>query len=390
MIQGANLLVLLVAKATISEADFAFVLTNLAFAGIIGSVATMRLEVLVFQAQGITTYSAALLPSIAIGTVIVASYLANAIFAQIGAASLELSASAIPMIIGLGLSAILAFLFVQDKQLNALLAMRVVQAGMLALLVVALFARIGNLGGEKVLLFIGIGYAAPAFVGLIYVLIQVAPKRAADQPMFAPSYAMVKRSGLLTASTGVNSVYVNLPILAAAATQSAGFVADFGMIMRMFTAPITLIFQVFGRLFLAESIRWSLAKDKAMSALSRLVSKTMARSVVAYACIAPILLGVLFLFRTELDITNLAIAPFLFMAALGQCAINPVSQVRISLNDETAFLFFDFLRLVVLAVGLFVLASAIAFEIAFGLTALSLYTAYIFFIRFRIARQSRL
>ena len=257
-------------------------------------------------------------------------------------------------------------------------------------LVVSLFARIGNLGGEKVLLFIGIGYAAPAFVGLIYVLIRVAPKRAANQPMFAPSYAMVKRSGLLTASTGVNSVYVNLPILAAAATQSAGFVADFGMIMRMFTAPITLIFQVFGRLFLAESIRWSLAKDKAMSALSRLVSKTMARSVVAYACIAPILLGVLFLFRTELDITNLAIAPFLFMAALGQCAINPVSQVRISLNDETAFLFFDFLRLVVLAVGLFVLASAIAFEIAFGLTALSLYTAYIFFIRFRIARQSRL
>jgi E3 ubiquitin-protein ligase DOA10 len=50
------------------------------------------------------------------------------------------------------------------------------------------------------------------------------------------------------------------------------------------------------------------------------------------------------------------------------------------------FLLFDSLRLVVLSVGLFALSQVLPFEVAFGLTAVVLYTGYIGFIRHRIAR----
>jgi hypothetical protein len=193
---------------------------------------------------------------------------------------------------------------------------------------------------------------------------------------------------MLTLSTGVNSVYVNMPLLAAAATQSAGFVADFGLIMRAFTAPITLIFQVIGRLFLADAMRWSIADTRPAQTLNRLISKTMLQSVGLFLFAAPILFAALYLFRAELNFSHLDIAPFLFAAALGQCAINPVSQVRMPLKDEQSFLLFDIVRLLILACGLYIVATFIPFEMAFGATAVLLYTSYILFIRIRVGRYS--
>jgi hypothetical protein len=58
----------------------------------------------------------------------------------------------------------------------------------------------------------------------------------------------------------------------------------------------------------------------------------------------------------------------------------------IPINDEHTFLLFDSLRLVVLSVGLLALSQVLPFEVAFGLTAVVLYTGYIGFIRHRIAR----
>jgi hypothetical protein len=50
------------------------------------------------------------------------------------------------------------------------------------------------------------------------------------------------------------------------------------------------------------------------------------------------------------------------------------------------FLLFDAMRLVLLSVGLFALSQVLPFEVAFGLTAVVLYTGYIGFIRHRVAR----
>ncbi|MEP5623200.1 MAG: hypothetical protein ABJP82_11545, partial [Hyphomicrobiales bacterium] len=153
-----------------------------------------------------------------------------------------------------------------------------------------------------------------------------------------------------------------------------------------FTAPITLIFQVIGRLFLAEAIRWSAAAERKTAELSELISRAMLQSVGLFLVTSPILFTLLYVFREDLGFSHLHIAPFLFLAALGQCAVNSVSQVRIPLKDERSFLIFDGFRLAGLAFGLYVLSALIAFEHAFSMTALALYSGYIVFIFVRVSK----
>ena len=388
MIQGANLAVLLLAKTAVSDDNFAYLLTNLAFAGIIGSIASMRLEVLVFQEHQQITYAAILMPVVALISIVAISFLVNTVVTIAGTSHLLLSPAAGPMMLGLGLSTILTFLFVQKNQTSSILAMRTAQTASLAVLMITILAKPAKLEGSTILLFIGISYAAPAITWLVYQLSQTQSKPISHGIIYLPKREMIKRSLMLTISTGLNSIYVNLPLLVASATQSTTFVSDFGLIMRMFTAPITLIFQVIGRLFLAEAIRWSINPVRATDALSKLIKQAVLQSVGLYLLVAPILFGILYIYREPLSLTHIEIAPFLFLAAIGQCAINPVSQVRIALGDERTFLIFDTLRLVLLAASLILLSRSIPYEFTFATTALTLYTSYIFFIRSRVTRYT--
>jgi sugar phosphate permease len=94
----------------------------------------MRLEVLIFHQNGRLSRAAILVPIVAMALVIGLAYaiygLTAALFAGIGDASFH----AIPMMIGLSLSAVTNFTFVQVRQLNPLLAMRVWQGLALAAL----------------------------------------------------------------------------------------------------------------------------------------------------------------------------------------------------------------------------------------------------------------
>ena len=388
LIQMTNFLLLLLAKTTISDEDFVFLLTQLATAAIIGAIASLRLEVLMYQAHQGMTRAALLAPIVATAVVIFLTYLGFSVVALVWVKSPILSPLAVPMLLGLALSTVLNFIFVQVQRLNLLLTVRAVQCMVLSVLMTLLVTQSWAPTGGELLFAIGLGYALPAVVSIMRFFAQIPTDKTDFSALNLLDWAMLRRSSLLTLSTGVNSIYANLPLLIAAITQSASFVADFGLIMRAFSAPITLIGQVIGRLFLAAAMRWSIASALVSSGLAHMVSRTMAQSLALYLLFAPMLIGVLYVYREPLNFSELGIVPYLFLAGLGQCLINSVSQVRIPLRDERAFLVFDSLRLLILAIGLSVGANLVPFEVAFGVTSLLLYTSYIPFIFFRIARYS--
>jgi hypothetical protein len=388
LIQLANFGVLLVAKTAMPDADFAFLLTQLAIAGILGAITSLRFEVLVYQAHGRMIYAATLIPVAATFFTIALSFVGVEILNLMRLEPLSLSPLVIPMIAGLSLSAILNFTLVQVKEMNALLTSRAAQAVALLLLTIALPFANWTPSGQMILLLVGLGYALPAAVSMGLFLIRSRPRNNDPPMLYLPDFGLIKRALSLTVSTGVNSIYVNLPVLAASASQSATFVADFGLIMRAFTAPITLIGQVIGRLFLAEALRWSLTPERSAATLKRLISRAMQQSVGTYLVMAPLLVGMLYLARGKLNISHMDLAAFLFFAAIGQSAVNPVVQVRIALGDERAFLILDAVRLVALAVGLYGLALVVPFEMAFTGTALVLYLSYIAFIYMRVSRYA--
>jgi hypothetical protein len=388
LIQVANFLVLLAAKSNATDEQFAFLLTQLAIAGIVGAICSMRLEVLVYQTQKAMTRAALFLPVAAAAIVTGLSFGVYGIVSAIWQDAPVMSFVTIPMMMGLGISAVQNFVFVQVQRLNLLLAARLAQTFALLLLMISLVGNWWSLSGSEILFMIGMAYLVPAAISLLLYAKELPAKGTEHPAFFLPDWMMLKRSLSLTVSTGVNAVYVNLPLLAAAATQSPSFVADFGLIMRAFTAPTTLIGQVIGRLFLAEAMRWSIKPNRTAKALTRPISRTIVQSVGLYILSTPVLIGLFYLYRDALSFSHLGIAPYLFMAGLCQCAVNPISQVRLALTDERAFLLFDVMRLFALMVGVYGLATLIPFEIAFSMTAVTLYVMYIGFIFLRVSRYT--
>lgn len=156
LIQAANFAILVVAKVQISVDDFAFLLTQLAVAGIVGAVATLRFEVLIFQAHGRMTYAAAYIAMAAAAVVVGVFVAATSLLAASGFDRLVTSAFAIPMMLGLGLSAAQSFLFIQVGEMTRLLMTRACQAAALGLLTAALILDLWEMQGEDVLLLIGL------------------------------------------------------------------------------------------------------------------------------------------------------------------------------------------------------------------------------------------
>lgn len=389
LIQVANFIVLLQAKMTISDAEFALVLTQLAIAGIIGATASMRFEILIFQELQRMCFAVVLTPIAAIFVVVSLIFAVCEFIFPFPAQHLSLTPLAIPMMVGLALGTVLTFVFVQAQQLSLLLATRATQAGALGLLVVLVASGSWLPTGQEILFFIGMSYALPSIFWIVYFLVRLAADSAASSfPLYKPEWVMLRRSLSLTFSTAVNSVYVNIPLLAAAATQNASYVADFGLILRSLTAPTTLIAQVNGRLFLKEAINWSILQGRRTAVLSRLIANTMIQCAGVYLIITPVLISLLYTYRVPLNLNHFEIAPYLILATLGQCVINPISQVRIALGDEKTFLIFDTLRLIVLTISLYMLSSFIPFELAFGTAALTLYGTYIAFIFFRVSKYA--
>ncbi|WP_448329058.1 hypothetical protein [Sulfitobacter sp. M13] len=384
--QLTNFLVLLVAKTALTETDFKFLLVQLSIAGIIGVVASMRLEVLIFQKFERETYAGILTPTFFIAITIAVSFLCVAAIDRITTSSLTLSFLTIPILVGLAISSVQNFIFVQAKRLHLLLATRFAQATASIILIIGIMNSDLLNSGDRILFVLGLSVALPSTISLIYYVWCIPSGHVASPKFYFPDLKTAKRATWLTASTGVNSAYLNIPLLFAAATQTASFVADFGLFMRALAAPVTLVGQVTGRLFLADALKWSITSKRQPSILIRLISRAMAESVGFYIVVASALICLLWLLREPLLLTHFTLIYYLFAAAMGQSAINPVSQVRVPLREERIFLALDIARLSCLSLGLYLLAPLLSLELSFAIISLVLYSAYTGFIFQRVLR----
>mgnify|MGYP006219570709 CR=1 FL=1 len=90
----------------------------------------------------------------------------------------------------------------------------------LAALMAALASGLWGLTGEDVLLLIGLAYAFPAIAYTALAYLRHRPEAHDPPALYLPDAWMLRRALSLSVSTGVNSVYINMPLLAAASTHS--------------------------------------------------------------------------------------------------------------------------------------------------------------------------
>ncbi|NIJ36412.1 O-antigen/teichoic acid export membrane protein [Sphingopyxis panaciterrae] len=380
-LQGASFLALLILKPRLSEVNFAFFMTQLSWASIVGSVATFRLELLLFQERNRVDRES--LISILVFAILMLGLVGAALWAiswQAGPAVM-MSPMAILLALGFGLIEAQTFLCVQLERLGALLVTRAVQAA--ALVGTALVAW-SDFGHDHLFIFYAAGVSVPVLLWWFYAI-----ARTDGRPgIHFPTLSVWKRSLSLTLSTLVNNIYANLAILLASATQSPGFVADFGFVMRLLTGPITLIRQAYGHTYLVDAFRLERDDPNPSRALWALTKNAIGRSVATYIVIMIVAIAVLFSANKFLQISNPQMIFLLAIVTIGQVGVNTVATIRTPLRKEKEFLIYDVLRVGVLA-GALTFITALSFDVVFSIFSSLLYAGYLLFIWWRIRAFSR-
>lgn len=376
--QGASFVTLVILKPLLTADNFAFFITQLSLASIIGSIATLRFEILLFQDRGKVDRETLL--TIFVITLIVLS--TCALLAGVGlrifGGELKISSWSFILSAGFGLIEAQSFLCVQMNRMLELVITRAVQAALL---------------GSSALL-VWFGLVQEAFFGIyslavtipLVIWLAIAVGQAAGRfALHAPSVVLWKRSVALTLSVLVNTVYANIAVILASATQPASFVADFGFIMRLLTGPITLIRQAYGHTYLADAFRLEREFNGPSDEMWDLTKSAIKRSILAYCIILVGVIASLLLFNRVLNISRISMIPILSFVTIGQVGINTVANVRSPIKRESAFLKLDFARVVILACALS-LGSWISFDILFSVVSTVLYGYYVIFIRNQIGK----
>lgn len=383
-VQGANLALLYFAKVLFSDSIFTFYLTQVAFAGIIGAIATMRFELLIYQKLGRMSIAAALMPFAFAVIVTVISIPLVIALRRLGINLPEISPWALLLLLSIGISTATDFLFVQARQITLLLLSRMCQAIGLASIAGMLLFQIGLTDPETLLLVQGLAMSLPVLIWILFYFAKYLSAECRQPVMLIPEIQLWQRSFFLTSSTGVNAVYINIPILLSAATQSASFTADLGLILRFLTGPVTFVRQIYGQLFLASALEWSKSVGKKTIVLRKMITKVRNKAGISYIILSIPIVLFLIIGRNHSNIQHIEILPWLYITSLSQSLINPISQVRSVLEDEKNFLFFDTFRMLILFLTLYLLPSYLGFEIVFGTISCSLYLAYGLFISKRV------
>lgn len=374
--QGASFLTLLILKPVIPDESFAIFIASLSWAAVIGSIATLRLELLLFQERGhVDKESLCFTLAIAIGVVGLAGACIS-IGALLIKPPIELPLMTIALALGLGLIEAQSFLCVQMKRVGELVVTRGAQATGLVITALLVWKE-----------------GAPEFLLPLYALAVLVPLGAwwifaiirAEGPLqpHIPACPIWKRSVFLTLSTMVNTIYANAPIIIASATQSSAFAADFGFIMRLLTGPITLIRQAYGHTYLSEAFNVSKNKPYNPDKLWRLTRITIGKSAFTYISMVCILNILLFLLNDTFNISKPSMIFILGLATLGQVCVNTIANIRTPLQKEATFFLIDVLRTAALGTGLIII-SHLDFHIVFTILSAVMYLGYIYFINTQI------
>jgi len=375
--QGAGFVIILALKGSLEAQGFAYFITQLAWAGIFGSVATFRLELLLFQEKGCVDRPSLITTLIfCIGILALIGIVFSVSAAVLGRAS-PLSWVSLLLAFGFALHEAQSFLCVQMTRIPELILTRIAQS--IGLMITGYIGWAGQMQTLGIILLYGLAIMLPILIWFVTAIIRAeGPTR-----FHFPSRKAWGRSLYLVIATLVNTVYVNLAILIAGATQSPALVADFGFVMKLLTGPISLIRQAFGHTFMVDAFAIDHRMRNARGQFHTLLNRTIISSLKTYLLILiPVFL---FLWFTSdiFGIIHAEIILWMSLASIAQVMVNPINGVRTPLQRELSFLLFDFMRTILLAAALLV-PLLVPFEITFSVVSALLYGSYSLFIRHQV------
>lgn len=380
ILQGATILALFAFKKLYSDEAFSSLIALMAWASIIGSGATFRLEFLLLQRfKEVNKASLLVTFTFAIGVVSLATALL-AVAASVFAVHAPATFYIFVLSLGYGMVEAQSFLSVQLDRAHELVYSRLAQAAGTALAV--LLGLLGY-GFDTAITTFALSVTLPSLVWVLFA-VRRAPGKAA---LFFPDRHLLARGLSLTVATTVNTLYVSLAIIVAGHTQSASFVADFGFAQKLLTGPITFIRHFYSHAFLSNVLRLKDDDPSATDSVWHYTRSTVLRSMATYLPFAMIVVLFSALAPDIIGIANPSVVFLLAIVTFFQSGVNSIAGVRAPLHRDRVFLVLDVFRLVVLAAAL-IAPVAFSYSLRFSITSAVLYLSYIAFVRQQIYRST--
>ncbi|WCE68578.1 hypothetical protein PL335_17180 (plasmid) [Sulfitobacter faviae] len=380
--QGASFVIVLLAKYAFHAEGFAAFVTQVAWASILGAVATFRLEVILVQERQTVDRPVLLVPlSVAFMSLAIFGAVAFGISIPLGGNG-PIEMMTLLLALGFALHEAQSFLCVRMERVLHLLATRAVQGFLIG--ATGLAAFLGWLSPTETFRAFALSVTCPLLIwwGIGFI-------RASGTTTFTlPDAKTWARGSFATVSSILNAAYVNVPILIAAATQNTALVADFGFLMKLLTGPLTLVRQAFGQTFLSKSLTIDSSHDGAQNRLMTLLLHTIKLALTSYGAILVLMVALVWIGDDVFSIHQPNMIFWLALATIPQAMINPVASIRTTLRRENTFFLYDTFRLLILTVAL-ILPIGLAFHVTFSLVSSALYLLYWMFILQQIGQEFR-
>lgn len=371
-LQGASFIMIFMYKSSMTGVAFSNIIVQISWAAVVGSICTFRLEILLPQRdRGFKKETFIAMGGTALITIIVSSLIAAAYFRMTrSSGSLVIAASFLAL--GFGLTEAQYFVSAHTARFRLLLLTRFFQA---AGIITSGFLAYFHQSELVVFWAYALAFALPVLLWL-FQMVYTTPGNICFE---LPDRFLFFRGAALNLSTVINSVYANAPVLIAASTQPAAFVADFGFVMKILTGPISLIRQAVGQSYLSRSLSLTAEPSSARHNLMRITLKALAKSTSLYLIIISLLGLAIFIRRDQFHISHPGIFAWLSCITVLQVGVNTIAGVRTPLHIERRLLIFDAIRVCFLLLILTMMARS-AFLPTLSITSSSLYFAYLMII----------
>ncbi len=381
--QLAMLIFIALLKLGVSDAEFSSFLAVIGIAAIVGATASLRSEVLIMQTDRMVGLRTLVWPvMIIVATTLLFWVLRGAIA---GLFDVAVPQYGVVVALAMAVQILGQFVLIQQGHFVRLMIIRAMQAVLLLLAGAAALA--GMPFGQLVWAFSGALLTPFAF----WMILWIFRNRSREMGPYRFSPVQVRRSGVLSLTLLVNTAAVNLPIILCVATQSASYAADFGFLMKVFVAPVTLANAMFGQLFLADNIKRDTTDPEEALAVRKSMRGTSLRAILFYTSLAVPAIAVVYAISHFLpDLVSRPELSFaIILATLAQAAFSPVSQIGDIAKIENSFILLYIVRVLLLYV-LLGAAWSLDYTMVFAIVSLLMYAVFWVYADFRLRGMTRL
>lgn len=379
VIQIATYVLLLSFKIQATDTEFVSAIKQIAIVSILASIASFKLELVLFQAHRGTFLRTLVIPMLAATIGLSAVYfLIGPLIAWLGFGN-PLMTVALPLGLALATQEVQNFFCVQEKKWSQMIGVRFGQAGCLVALA---FATHIVPDSHAFLLYYGMALLLPLLIWVLIFLLTSA-HGCPDPSLSSPFRERFRRAAALTLTQLVSTIYVHVANLLSISIQSPAQSADFTFLSRIATGPITLIRQVLGQLFLAQCLRLESEGSATRKNVLMHMRRVVAYSSVVYAIFSALCIPIVYHFQDALNIEHPSMLYPLFFVGILQLAVSQAGFSRFILHEDVLFLIAEICRLLVLTLLLTVL-EALEFPVRFAMASGVVYGGYFLFLLHRL------